>query len=114
MAPVITILPARAFCEELARRGGGAAARCFQCATCSAVCDLATQDAMFPRRQVLWAQWGLVDRLVADPSIWLCHQCNDCTERCPRDARPGDALQAIRSIVIEEVGAPRSAARLVG
>ncbi len=69
---------------------------------------------MFPRRQMLWAQWGLADRLMADPAIWLCHQCNDCTVRCPRDARPGDALQTIRSMVIEQVGAPGFMARVVG
>src|SRR5512138_1010455 len=114
MATAITISPAPSFRDELVRRGGGTAARCFQCATCSSVCELATNGIPFPRRQILWAQWGLVDRLAADPSIWLCHQCNDCTARCPRDAKPGDALQAIRSLVIERVGAPRFVARLVG
>src|SRR5512134_1835081 len=114
MATAIPISPSRGFREELARRGGAAAARCMQCATCSSVCDLSTPEATFPRRQILWAQWGLVDRLVADPSIWLCHGCNDCTVRCPRDARPGDAVQAMRSLVIEEVGAPRFLARIVG
>src|SRR5512138_952514 len=109
-----TILsPVRGFRDELLRRGGGDAARCMQCATCTSVCDLATVDAAFPRRQILWAQWGLADRLAADPSIWLCHQCNDCTARCPRDAAPGDAMQAIRSLVIEHLGAPSSVARLV-
>lgn len=114
MAQAATITPVREFRDALSRRGGGDAARCFQCATCSSVCDLATPDTMFPRRQILWAQWGLVDRLAADPSIWLCHQCNDCTLRCPRDARPGDALQALRSLMIEHVGAPGWVARLVG
>ncbi len=109
-----TISPVFAFRDELVRRGGGDAARCFQCATCSSVCDLNTNGATFPRRQILWAQWGLVDRLAADPAIWLCHQCNDCTARCPRDAKPGDALQAIRALVIERVGAPGFMARLVG
>lgn len=113
MASAITISPARAFRDELIRRGGGDAARCFQCATCSSVCDLATATSAFPRRQMLWAQWGLVDRLAADPALWLCHQCNDCTARCPRDARPGDALQALRSVVIERFGAPAFLARLV-
>ncbi len=113
MSPATMISPSRAFREELARRGGNDAARCFQCATCSSVCELATQETMFPRRQILWAQWGLVDRLMADPGIWLCHQCNDCTVRCPRDAKPGDAIQAVRSLMIEEVGAPRFLARVV-
>lgn len=114
MVSTLAISPARRFREELARRGGASAARCFQCATCSSVCDLSTTETMFPRRQMLWAQWGLSDRLAADPSVWLCHNCNDCTARCPRDARPGDALQAIRSLLIEELGAPRFMARLVG
>jgi len=114
MASAIAISPGRAFRDEIARRGGAPAARCFQCATCSSVCDLATPERAFPRRQVLWAQWGLADRLAADPAIWLCHQCNDCSVRCPRDARPGDVMQAIRAAVIEHLGAPRFLARLVG
>lgn len=114
MASALLISPARAFREELVRRGGAGAARCFQCATCSSVCDLATPETAFPRRQVLWAQWGLVDRLRADPSVWLCHQCNDCTARCPRDARPGDTLQAVRALLVEDLGAPAFMARLVG
>jgi quinone-modifying oxidoreductase subunit QmoC len=114
MASAGTINPIREFREALSRRGGADAARCMQCATCSSVCDLATPDTMFPRQQILWAQWGLVDRLAADPSLWLCHQCNDCTVRCPRDARPGDALQAVRSLMIEHVGAPGWVARVVG
>lgn len=114
MGSSIGISPSRRFREELARRGAASAARCIQCATCSTVCDLATPGSMFPRRQVLWAQWGLADRLRADASVWLCHQCNDCTVRCPRDAKPGDAMAAIRALVVEDLGAPRVMARLVG
>lgn len=114
MAPVATVLnPTRGFRDELRRLGAVDAARCFQCATCSAVCDLAKGETAFPRRQMLWAQWGLADHLAADPSIWLCHQCNDCTTRCPRDAAPGDAMQAIRALMIEHLAAPRFMARLV-
>ncbi len=114
MPTATAINPSQAFRDALVRRGGGVAARCFQCATCSSVCDLTSSDSLFPRRQMLWAQWGLVDRLAADPSIWLCHQCNDCTARCPRDARPGDAMQVVRALVIEELGSPKFMARLVG
>jgi quinone-modifying oxidoreductase subunit QmoC len=114
MGQAIGITATRSVRAALARRGADAAARCFQCATCSTVCDLSTPAGAFPRRQILWAQWGLLDRLRADPAVWLCHQCNDCTARCPRDARPGDALQAIRALLVEELGAPRFMARLVG
>jgi quinone-modifying oxidoreductase subunit QmoC len=63
---------------------------------------------------MLLAQWGLTDRLAADPAVWLCHQCGDCNERCPRDARPGDVLQGLRSKAIETLAFPRVVGRLVG
>lgn len=107
------LLPSRGFRQALFRRGGESAARCYQCATCSSVCDLAPLDAPFPRRQMLWAQWGLADRIAADPAVWLCHQCNDCTVRCPRDARPGDVLQTVRGLVVESLAYPRALGRLV-
>ncbi len=114
MAALSAVAPSTAFFEELRRRGGATAARCYQCATCSSVCGLAPEDAPFPRPQMLWAQWGLVDRLAAHPAVWLCHQCNDCTRRCPRDARPGDVLQIVRALAIEGLAFPGVLGRLVG
>ncbi len=107
MATLPALLPSAEFRDALRRRGGETATRCFQCATCSAVCELAPMEAPFPRRQMLMAQWGMADRLAADPAVWLCHQCNDCTARCPREAHPGDVLQAVRSLVIERLSFPR-------
>jgi quinone-modifying oxidoreductase subunit QmoC len=101
------------FRQELRKRGGETATRCYQCATCSAVCELAPVEAPFPRRQMLWTQWGLADRLAADPAVWLCHQCNDCTTHCPRDARPGDVLQTVRGLVVESLAFPTALGRLV-
>lgn len=114
MAFQTPILPSAKFRKELAKRGGSTASRCFQCATCSSVCQLAPDNAPFPRRQMLLAQWGLSDRLAADPAVWLCHQCNDCTERCPRDAKPGDVMQTIRSLSIESLATPGFMGALVG
>jgi quinone-modifying oxidoreductase subunit QmoC len=100
------VRPDRAFVETLLASGGGDLKRCFQCATCSVVCDL-SNGRPFPRREMLWAQWGLRDRLVADPAVWLCHQCNDCSTRCPRGARPGDVLAAVRQQAIRHFAVPR-------
>lgn len=103
-----------AFRKELMDRGGKSVTRCYQCATCSSVCELAPANAPFPRQQMLHAQWGLEDRVLNDPAIWLCHQCNDCTTRCPREARPGDVMQALRSLAIEKVAIPPALGKLLG
>ena len=63
---------------------------------------------------MLLAQWGLVDQLAGDPAVWLCHQCADCSERCPRDAKPGDVLQGLRAAVIRALAFPGFAGSLVG
>jgi len=114
MATGAALLPSADFRKELEARGGASAARCFQCATCSSVCELAPADAPFPRLQMHLAQWGLNERLAADPAVWLCHQCNDCTVRCPRDAKPGDVMQTIRALTVEKLASPRSMGSLVG
>lgn len=91
--------------------GGEALRQCMQCATCSSVCGLSADHKPFPRKEMLWAQWGLRDRLVADPDIWLCHECHECTLRCPRGARPGDVMAALRRECITNYGAPASLSR---
>jgi quinone-modifying oxidoreductase subunit QmoC len=113
MASLTEIIPEAEFRKELQARAP-TVGRCYQCATCSSVCELAPAEAPFPRRQMLWAQWGLGERLLADPSVWLCHQCNDCSARCPRDARPGDVLQAARALLVEKLAVPGILGRWVG
>ncbi len=76
--------------------GGADLKKCMQCSTCTAVCSLSTQEEGFPRKQILHAQWGLKDKLVADVGPWLCHYCGECSENCPRGANPGEAMMALR------------------
>jgi len=106
-AAATLVRPDRGFVEDILASGGGDLKQCFQCATCSAVCELAEGARPFPRKEMHWAQWGLKDRLVADPDVWLCHQCNDCSTRCPRGARPGDVLAAIRHQAVRHFATPR-------
>jgi quinone-modifying oxidoreductase subunit QmoC len=91
---------------ELVRRllvfGGDDLNMCYQCGTCSVVCPLTPDDQAFPRKEMLWAQWGLQDKLLSDGDAWLCHQCNECSTHCPRDAKPGDLMAATRTYQIEE------------
>jgi quinone-modifying oxidoreductase subunit QmoC len=100
------IRPDRSFVEEIIRSGGDSVKKCFQCATCSVVCPLSPDNGPFPRKEMVWAQWGLKDRLLKDADIWLCHQCNDCSVNCPREAAPGDVLAALRNYSFGYYGVP--------
>ncbi len=93
--------------------GGDTLKKCYQCATCSVVCPLSTDDKPFPRKEMIWAQWGLKDKLLADPDIFLCHQCGDCSAYCPRGAKPGDVLGAIRAYAYTHYGFPSGLAKMV-
>ena len=50
---------------------------------------------------------------MADPDVWLCHHCNDCSTACPRSSRPGDVLGAVRQQAVIHYATPRILARVV-
>jgi quinone-modifying oxidoreductase, subunit QmoC len=114
MAKDIVAEPDLQFTKDLIAAGGGDLKKCYQCATCSVACKVAPDNNPFPRKEMIWAQWGLKDKLLNDPDIWLCHQCNDCSTMCPRGANPGDALKAVRKMVIQNNAKPSFFGKLVG
>ena len=109
----VSIEPDLDFIKSLIGRNGDSYKKCVQCGTCSAVCALSPDTDPFPAKEMAWASWGMKDRLLKDPDVWLCHQCNDCSTRCPRGARPGDVLSAVRRETIIHYAFPRFLARWV-
>lgn len=107
------ISPDLNFVRDIIASGGDDLKKCYQCATCTVVCDMTPGDRPFPRKEMLYAQWGLKDKLMGNPDVWLCHQCSDCTAYCPRGAKPGEVLGAIRKMSIKNYSAPGFLAEMV-
>ncbi|HCC68982.1 MAG TPA: heterodisulfide reductase [Nitrospiraceae bacterium] len=107
------ISPDLGFVKDIVASGGETLKKCYQCATCSVVCNVTPDNKPFPRKEMIYAQWGLKDRLISNPDIWLCHNCNDCTKYCPRGARPGDVFSTIRQKFVEENSIPAFMGKIV-
>ncbi|WP_446011369.1 quinone-interacting membrane-bound oxidoreductase complex subunit QmoC [Candidatus Electrothrix sp.] len=108
----MNVQPDIEFIKDMKEAGGDTLKKCFQCATCSVVCPLSTDENPFPRQQMIYSQWGLKDKLIGDPNTLLCHHCGDCTTHCPRGAKPGDVMGAIRAYAYKFYGWPAPLANL--
>ncbi len=102
------------FIKAVLFSGGSDLMKCYQCGTCSVVCSPTPEEKPFPRKEMLYAQWGMKDKLMSDPDIWLCHQCSDCTFHCPRGAKPGELMGALRKLAIAKFSFPRFLGAMVG
>jgi quinone-modifying oxidoreductase subunit QmoC len=109
----VFIEPDLEFIRELGKQGGETLKNCMQCGTCSATCSISPDPRPFPRKEIAWAAWGMRDRLLADPDVWLCFQCNDCSMICPRGVRPGDVLAAVRRESVRHYATPSFLGALV-
>ena len=108
------ISPDLNFVKDIIASGGESLKKCYQCSTCTVVCNVTPDDKPFPRKEMLYAQWGMKDKLISNPDVWLCHQCSDCTAYCPRGAKPGEVLGAIRKMTIKNYAVPSVLGNMAG
>ncbi|RJQ52053.1 MAG: heterodisulfide reductase [Desulfobacteraceae bacterium] len=101
------------FIREVGALGGEDLKKCYQCATCSVACTITPENKPFPRKEMIAASWGLKDKLIKSADIWLCHNCGDCSTRCPRTAKPADVMAAARAYAVSHYAAPKALSRAV-
>jgi quinone-modifying oxidoreductase subunit QmoC len=107
MDQTVAVQPDLEFKRTILGLDAGDLSACYQCGTCSVVCPISTDDDPFPRKEMIWTQWGLKDRLMYDPAMWLCHQCQLCSTYCPRDAKPANVMAALREYSVGFHAFPR-------
>lgn len=113
MSNVTIVDPDISLKKELGKLSGSVLNQCMQCGTCSAVCSLAPAERPFPRKEMIWAAWGMKDKLVGNVDIWLCHQCGDCSSYCPRDVQPAGVIASVREKTYEHYIRPRFLGKMV-
>ena len=86
--------------ETLRRVTGIEPARCYQCGKCSAGCPMAAETTLRPHDVMRLVNLDRADRVLADPSIWLCLTCETCTERCPNGCDPARVMDALREMAL--------------
>jgi quinone-modifying oxidoreductase, subunit QmoC len=102
------------FKKELELISGAPLNTCMQCGTCSVVCNLSPDENPFPRKEMVYAGWGLSEKMIANPDVWLCHQCGDCSTHCPRGVNPADVMAATRQLTYQRYANPKFMGQLLG
>jgi heterodisulfide reductase subunit C len=77
--------------------------KCIQCGTCSASCPVFKYNREAnPRKIIAQAALGLKEEVIHSQAIWLCAKCQSCVVKCHKDVKPGEIINAIRTIAIRE------------
>ncbi len=100
----------KALIEEIVELGAGdGIKKCFTCGQCVSLCPPRAVDHNYNfMKFIRTIKHGLRERLLDDPSPWLCTSCNRCTEFCPKQATPFLTIVAIRRLQSSELAFPMS------
>ena len=90
--------------KQLGKAGDGKSPLgCMQCGLCAASCPLGHAMEFPPRKLILQAASGHLDKVLASPSLWMCVACYMCSKRCPRGIELTDGLwPALRDAAMQQ------------
>ncbi len=90
------------------------AQKCIMCGSCNASCNSLEVDRSFIGPSALAKAWRFVgdvregekkrrlQRLSEEHGVWDCVRCIHCTEYCPKDVDPLEAIENLRARAMEE------------
>ena len=73
-----------------------------KCGKCSAACPAFHDMDIHPHEFVSMVSKGEVKKLMSSKTLWSCLSCFACVERCPRNVKPANIIEAIRLSLIRK------------
>jgi len=90
--------------EQMRAISGASENKCMKCGKCSASCPSYEAMDIRPHQFASYLRSGDIDAMLNSQSIWKCISCFACVERCPRDVKPAQLIEAARLLVIRQQG----------
>jgi heterodisulfide reductase subunit C len=90
--------------EEILNISGTNINRCMKCGRCSAACPSYNEMELRPHQFISYLARGDVEALLESDSLWQCLACFSCVQRCPRDVKPANLIEAVRLAAIRPKG----------
>ena len=76
---------------------------CFACEECSNACPISLDRSVFdPLRIIRMANMGIKEPLLRSPSLWLCIQCQSCTQSCGQAVKGHLVISRLQQLAVEE------------
>ena len=77
--------------------------RCYTCYQCSNACPVCQEQAVFsPLSLFRLANMGLGEAVLAQPSLWLCLQCESCTRACCEGVNGHIVIKSLRDMALKK------------
>jgi heterodisulfide reductase subunit C len=73
-----------------------------KCGKCSASCPSYDDMDVRPHQFASYLRDNNIEVMLKSQSIWKCLSCFACVERCPRDVKPANLIEAARLVVIRQ------------